>query len=461
MAVISSVTPPAAGDQSELRQFRNHFYDCLSAWPDALFELLDAVCSPLAVAGLAHLSLAGTARRGHGSAYAAIAKGDLDPDQLRDVLATARPSGWLPNFAIDATTWPRCDAECSPGRGFFYHPSRHSAGKPIVAGWCYSWLVGLSGTPDSWTAACDARRTAVGENLNTTAVHQIRALLPRLGTLPVTALFAFDGGYDPVQLTVGLSDVDTQIVVRIKSDRKFFTRPAPHPPGAPGRPRVHGDRFSCNDPSTWHTPDATLTCQDDTYGRVEVTAWHALHPHQRTYREPGGAMTIVEATIIRVQVSRLPGRRHRHPKTLWLWWHGPAPHELDLDRTWRAYLRRFDIEHTIKFAKHTLGWTTPKIRTPEQADRWTWLILAALTQLRLARDHVADHRLPWQPPLPTAKMTPGRVRAGFAHLLPRLGTPANWPKPSRPGPGRPKGRKSAPAPRHPALKKTQVKTPTR
>ncbi len=400
MAVTSSVTPAAAGDQGELRQFRNDFYDCLSAWPDALFELLDAVCSPLVVSGVAHLSLAATARRGHGSAYAAIAKGDLDPDQIRDVLAAARPPGWLPNFAIDASTWARCDAECSPGRGFYYHPSRHSAGKPIVAGWCYSWLVGLSGTPDSWTAPCDARRSIVGENLNTVAVQQIQALLPRLGTMAVMALFAFDGGYDPVQLSVGLSGVAAQVVVRIKSDRKFFTRPAPRPPGKLGRPRMHGDRFSCNDPGTWHTPDATLTCQDGTYGQVEVTAWHALHPHQRTYREPGGAMTIIEGTIIRVQVSRLPGRRHRQPKTLWLWWHGPAPCDLDIDRVWRAYLRRFDIEHTIKFAKQTLGWSTPKIRTPQQADRWTYLILAALTQLRLARDHVADHRLPWQSPLP-------------------------------------------------------------
>ena len=465
MAVTSSVTLPAAGDQGELRRFRDDFYDCLSAWPDALFELLDAVCNPLAVAGIAHLSLAATARRGHGSAYAAIAKGDLDPDQIRDLLAAARPPGWAPTFAVDATTWARCDAECSPGRGFYYHPSRHSAGKPIVAGWCYSWLVGLSDIPDSWTAPCDARRAGVGENLNTVAVQQIRSVLPRLGSTGVPALFAFDGGYDPVQLSVGLSGVasgaDAQIVVRIKSDRKFFTRPAPRRPGTGGRPRLHGDRFSCKDPATWPTPDATLSCRDDTYGRVDVKAWHNLHPHQRTYREPGGAMTIVEATIIRVQVSRLPGRRHRTPKTLWLWWHGPTPDALDLHRVWRAYLRRFDIEHTIKFAKKTLGWTTPKIRSPEQADRWTWLILAALTQLRLARDHVTDHRLPWQPPLPAAKMTPGRVRAGFAHLLPRLGTPATWPKPSRPGPGRPKGRKSTPAPRHPALKKIQVKTPAR
>lgn len=126
---------------------------------------------------------------------------------------------------------------------------------------------------------------------------------------------------------------------------------------------------------------------------------------------------------------------------------------------WQAYLRRFDIEHAIKFAKQTLGWTTPKLRTPEQADRWTWLILTAFTQLRLASTLVIDHRLPWQPPLPAHKMTPGRVRAGFAHLLPRLNTPATWPKPFRPGPGRPKGRKSTPAPRYPALKKAEVKPP--
>jgi hypothetical protein len=300
----------------------------------------------------------------------------------------------------------------------------------------------------------------VGENTNTVATHQIRSLLPRLGPLPVPALFAFDGGYDPVQLTVGLTGTGAQIVVRVRNDRKYFTRPAPRTAGQKGAPRRHGDRFSCANPDTWHTPDASLTCHDDAYGRVQVTAWHRLHPQQRTYREPGGKkMSIIEGTLIRLQVSRLPGRRDRHPKTLWLWWHGDTESLLDLDRIWRAYIRRFDIEHTFRFAKQALGWTTPKLRTPEQADRWTWLIIATLTQLRLARHLVGDHRLPWQQPLPTAAVTPGRARLGFAYLLPRIGTPANWPKHTRPGPGRPKGSRTAPAPRHPALKKSQVKTP--
>lgn len=99
-----------------------------------------------------------------------------------------------------------------------------------------------------------------------------------------------------------------------------------------------------------------------------------------------------------------------------------------------AYIRRFDIEHTFRFAKQALGWTTPKVRTPEQADRWTWLILTALNQLRLARTLVADHRLPWQAPQPAARITPGRVRLGLGRLLRRIGTPASWPKHTRPAP---------------------------
>jgi hypothetical protein len=58
-----------------------------------------------------------------------------------------------------------------------------------------------------------------------------------------------------------------------------------------------------------------------------------------------------------------------------LWWSGPPDLLADLDVVWRAYLRRFDAEHAFRFAKGTLGWTTARVRTPEQADRWTWLVL--------------------------------------------------------------------------------------
>src|ERR687893_650047 len=72
---------------------------------------------------------------------------------------------------------------------------------------------------------------------------------------------------------------------------------------------------------------------------------------------------------------------------------GVAP---DLDLLWRSYVRRFDLEHTFRFLTQSMGWSTPRIRHPDQADRWTWLVVAAVTQLRLARAYVADQRLPWE-----------------------------------------------------------------
>ena len=111
------------------------------------------------------------------------------------------------------------------------------------------------------------------------------------------------------------------------------------------------------------------------------------------------------------------------------------------------------LEHTYRFAKHALGWDKAALREPGQVSRWTWLITAALTQLRLARALAEDNRMPWERRRKPGRLTPGRVRRDFDHLIALAGTPASAPKPSRAGPGRPKGRTSTPAPRHPVHKK--------
>jgi hypothetical protein len=107
------------------------------------------------------------------------------------------------------------------------------------------------------------------------------------------------------------------------------------------------------------------------------------------------------------------------------------------------------IEHTFRLFKQTLGWTAPKIRSAEAADRWTWMVIAAYTQLYLARPLAVDLRRPWEKPLPTNKLTPARVRRGFRNIRPKTSCPARAPKFTRPGPGRPHGSKnSQPATHH-------------
>src|SRR5680860_1523544 len=60
--------------------------------------------------------------------------GGIDAAKMRNLLVAHRPADWPLVFAVDASTWARCDAETSPERGFYYSASTHSAGKPIVAG---------------------------------------------------------------------------------------------------------------------------------------------------------------------------------------------------------------------------------------------------------------------------------------------------------------------------------------
>jgi hypothetical protein len=441
---------------ARLGAFRAELHACFTRRADALLDLADALLCAPAVPSVAQLSLEPAHRRGWGSTYAALASGRIEVERLRDLLAGSLPDADPLVFAVDVTTWPRCDAECSPERGYYYHPSRHSAGQPIIAGWAYQWIAQLGFDRDSWTAPVDAARLHPLDDTDQQAAVQVRALLGRLPDGGPVPLVVFDAGYDSAQLSLDLAEARVVVLVRLRADRCFYADPPPRPPGTNGRPRRHGAKFAFGDPTTWPAPTTTLHTTDDQYGTVTVAAWAGLHPKQQ--RHPGhgtrGPRPIVRGTVIRVQVQRVPAKT-RPPKVLWLWWAGCG--ELDLDLAWRAYIRRFDLEHTVRFAKQTLGWTTPRPRHPEQADRWTWLVLAAYTQLRLARAVVADARLPWERPRPPGRLSPVRVCRGFPRLLVRLGSPAAAPKPAGRSPGRPKGSRCGPALRYPAIKKPTKK----
>jgi hypothetical protein len=105
---------PASGDElGVLAGFREAWHGCLTRRVDALLELTDALlCAPGPVSSVPSLSLEPTFRRGHGSLYAALAKGRVDAKAARELLVAHRPGDWPLVFAVDTSSWPRCDAEC-------------------------------------------------------------------------------------------------------------------------------------------------------------------------------------------------------------------------------------------------------------------------------------------------------------------------------------------------------------
>ncbi len=329
-----------------LSDFRDDFYACLYRRADALFELADAVLTAGPVASPVHLSGEPVHRRGWGSLYAALVHGRLDETGLRALLAGQPLADGQPVYAVDCSVWSRCDAAASPERGCYDHPSRHSAGQPIVAGWSYQWLAQVGFARERWTAPMDVRRVHPSEHANAVAVEQVGRLVRRLPPDGPVPLFVLDAGDDAVALQRGLAGQRAAILVRLRSGRCFYADPPAAPPRPQGRrPFRHGHKLVCADPATWPTPTAERTVEDAQYGAVRIRAWAGLHPQlqDRTGRGTKGPSPIVPMTLVLVEVSRLPGRPYP-PQVLWLWWHGPPGTTPDLDLLWRAYVRRFDLE---------------------------------------------------------------------------------------------------------------------
>ncbi len=327
-------------------------------------------------------------------------------------------------------------------------------------------VAALESGRSSWTALLDAVRLRPEDNVTEVTAAQIREVIDRLVAAgqwthgDPDILIVFDAGYDGARLAWLLADLPVALLVRVRSDRVFHAPGGPRGDGRAGRPSRHGQKMKLKDTVTHLSRDAHAATDTPRYGHTVIEAWGRRH--QRLTRDGGwvghdGELPIIEGTLLRICVERLPG--DRAPKPLWLWHSQPDCDGVDLVGLFAAFCRRFDLEHTFRFLKQTLGWTRPRIRTPEQADRWTWLIIAAHTQLRLARDLTDDLRRPWEKPITgPGRLTPARVRRGFQRLRPKIGVPTRPPKPSRPGPGRPTGSTSGPAPRYPVGKKNSKRT---
>ncbi len=446
-----SRTPGAGGDLRETGRWQHRRRARGSTSP--------VLCADGPVKTLVGLSLAPEHQRGHGALYDAVNCGRVEIARLRRALAglplPAWPDGRI-RLGADVSPWLRPDAATSPDRLFCHVYGRGKGQAQMIPGWPYSVIAALEPGRTSWTAVLDAVRLGAGDDETAVTAAQVRQVIARLIAAghwrdgDPDILVVFDAGYDVTRLAWLLADLPVELAGRLRSDRVMQLPVPPHRPGTLGRPRKHGGELALADPATWPAPQVTTSTLTSRYGTAVTAAWDRVHPrltHRGAWLDHHGPLPVIEGTLIRLQVDHLPG--DRDPKPVWLWSSrtGAAPDEVD--RCWQAFLRRFDLEHTFRLFKQVLGWTAPKIRDPAAADRWTWLIIAAHAQLRLARPLAGDLRRPWERPAPPGRLTPARVRRGFRNIRTTAGSPAGAPKPGKPGPGRPPGSKNRrPPPSH-------------
>ncbi|MFD4144741.1 transposase, partial [Streptomyces sp. NPDC058572] len=361
------------------------FYESLYARADVLFELTDAVlCSDGPVKTLVELSLAHEMRRGHGALYGALDRGWVEPARLRRTpagLPLPRAADGRIVLAVDVSNWLRPDAPTSDDRLFCHVYGRGARSKDqFVPGWPYSFVAVLETGRTSWVALLDAVRLGPADDATAVTATQLRDTVVRLVQAgqwepgDPEILIVMDSGYDVTYLSHALKDLPVVLLGRLRSDRVMLRDPGEArstPRG--GRPRRHGGVLALARPETWHSPEVTTSTDTTRYGTAKTMAWDRMHP-RLTHRGPWlnhmeDELPLLRGTLIPLKVERLPG--DRDPKPVWLWCSATGATGADVDRWWQSFLRRFDLEHTFRLMKQTLGWTRPKVRHADTADLWT------------------------------------------------------------------------------------------
>lgn len=426
-------------DINTLRQFRHDLYDCFPRAKDALFNTVDALMTETQAKSFPEVSQSLWFERKWPSLYEAFEDGRIEEKRLRETFARylpqPDPGKWL-WIGIDASKIARPDAVTSAERTAQHVHNLPDCKKAITFGWQFSTMVVLADPASSWTYILDQQRVASQTTAIEVAERQLRRLV---ALLPKNAIVVLDRGYDANWLWCRCSALDIGVLGRLKSNRCMY-RPAPAPTGKKGSPRKDGAKLQPKDPTTHGEPDGVWKGPDANGRPVEVSSWKRMHVKQARW---------LEVTVVRV-VRPHATNKERDPRVSWFVWIGDQ--EADVVPIALGYVLRFGQEHGYRFDKQALLWETPRLRTPEQFERWSHIVAIAHNHLVLARDLVEAERRPWESKHRVP--SPQQVRRGMHKLLARLGTPTRAPHSRGKSKGRKKGVHVKKAQRFPVIRKT-------
>ncbi len=394
------------------QDYRNAIYESFTRGADALFNLADALLAENQGKSLVQLSLSPFFERKWPSIYEALEDGCIDVEKVRQACVKAVLAGKGKQepicLAVDTSVVERPDAHTSEDRGIIHLSNLPLVNKPIGVGWTVSSVVVVPDVPSSWAPILDQERVPTTQTPIQVAIAQLAALKPLLGDRPVTVL----------------------------ADRAYAThKNGPIP--------KDGALFQGKGKETHGEPEARCHQQDSKGRPIRISRFGHLH-----FKEDRN----LTVSIIGVECETAKGTK-RDPRVSWF---VTLDEQIPLQQIPVLYARRFCEEHAYRFLKQDLLWTAAHVRTPEQFERWSWLVAIAFNQLYLARDLGQAAYHPWE--RKDRPLTPRQVRRVMPTLLSELGTPARPCQPRGYAPGRPKGFHPKPAKRFSVIVKNSKKT---
>lgn len=423
---------PTPTHLNSLTDFRQQVCALFENQHDVLFEILDAIVQTAAARSYAELSLAPAFTRQWPSLYSALADGTVDTDGLR-ALCLAQLPREKPrlHFALDVMAVRRMHSPTLKDRVFCHGAQREVGGKGIIIGLPYSILAYVEQRGTSWAPAIHTQRVKPDESAVEVALRQASWVAEEIpaGTLSEIAL---DGGYGNLKFFSGMRGVKTFATARMRNDRVLHQLPPAPTTGKKkkrGRSRKYGLEFRFADPATWSTPEEVIEFEDPKFGRVRLELWAALRFRMKK--------EIVDIAVIRSQI-RL--EKDKPPAPHWYGVHNGTTEKITLARVFECITHRWPIEPANRFRKERLYAELPKVRQAEASDLWMTLLQIVEWELSLWRPAASDSHLPWQKPLSTEQLTPGRVIRSLSENLDRVGTPVSAVLPRGKSPGWQPGR---------------------